>query len=126
MVFADIKLGMKFILNLNVRKIKLTISNSLLKLIMYFTSTIRIPKTTFVAIMKQSMKLIYSQKISKIVVGGLMRLTSKFTLAPKIPKTRFTLSMIVAQFIALATHDPKTLATMDSQTLSSLDYTIAP
>jgi hypothetical protein len=126
MVFADIKLGMKFILNLNVRKIKLTISNTLLKLIMSFTSTIKIAKTRLVATMKQLLKISYTQKISKIIISGLMRMTSKFTWAPKIPKTRFTLSMIVAQFIALSIHDPKTLATMDGETLTSLDYTISP
>jgi hypothetical protein len=123
MVFGNIKLGMKFILNLNVRKIRLTISNTLLKLIMYVTSTIKISKTTFIITMKQLMKIVYPQKISKIIISGLMRMTSKFTWLPKVPKTGFTLSMIVAQFITLATHDPKTLATMDSQTLTSLDYT---
>jgi len=126
MVFADIKLGMKFILNLNVRKIKLTISNSLLKLIMNFPVTLRIARTRFVYTMKQLLKISYTQKISKIIISGLMRMTSKFTWAPKIPKTRFTLSMIVAQFIALSIHDPKTLATMDGETLTSLDYTISP
>jgi len=126
MVFADIKLGMKFVLNLNVRKIKLTISNSLLKLIMNFASTIKIAKTRFVYIMKQLLKISYTQKIPKASFAGIMRLTSKFAWLPKIPKTRFTLSMIVAQFITLSVHDPKTLATMDTETLTSLDYTIAP
>jgi hypothetical protein len=55
-----------------------------------------------------------------------MRLVSKFLWATKVPKTKLTLSMIVAQFIALSVHDPKTLATMDTETLTSLDYTIAP
>jgi len=126
MVFADIKLGMKFILNLNVRKIKLTISNTLLKLIMSFTSTIKIAKTRLVATMKQLLKISYTQKIPKTSFAGIMRLVSKFLWATKVPKTKFTLSIIVAQFIALSVHDVKTLATMDAETLTSLDYTIAP
>ena len=126
MVFANIKLEMKFILNLNVRKIKLTITNSLLKLIMNFVTTIKIARTRFVYTMKQLLKISYTQKISKIIISGIMRMTSKFLWATKVPKTKLTLSMIVAQFIALSVHDPKTLATMDTETLASLDYTIAP
>jgi hypothetical protein len=126
MVFANIKLGMKFIFGLNVRKIKLTITNSLLKLIMNFTITIKIARIRFVYTMKQLLKISYIQKIPKTSLSGIMRLASKFTWLPKIPKTTFTLSMIVAQFIALSVHDPKTLATMDTETLESLDYTIAP
>lgn len=126
MGFSNIKLGIKFILSLNVRKIKLTISNTLLKLTMNFAPTIRIPKTIFVTTMKQSMKFLYPQKIPKIVIGSLMKLASKFIWSPKIPKIIFALSMIVAQFFKLSTHDTKTLMTMDSQTLASLDYAVAP
>jgi hypothetical protein len=126
LAFSDMKLIMKFIMPLNVRKIKLTISNTLIKLTMNFTLSLKISRTRFVFVMKQLLKIVYPLKISKIVISSSMKLFTKLgTWLPKIPKVSFVLNMIVAQFIALWVYDPQTLSTMDSQSLITLDYTVA-
>jgi hypothetical protein len=110
---------------LKIKKIKLTINNSLIKLTMSFIMPLRIKKVTFSNIMKQLLKIIYSVNVPRVSFIYNMKQLLKFEYwGPKIPKISFSATPILAQFIPLSTHDPKTLVTMDSETLMDLDYTL--
>jgi hypothetical protein len=112
---------------LKVKKIKLTLDNSLIKLLSNYTAiTIRIARTRFVMTMKQLLKITYSIAIPKILLTTSVKLFTKLgTWLPKIPKISFVFNMLAAKFISLWQHDPKTLVTMDTSTLAELDYTLA-
>lgn len=116
----------KYTLALKLKKVKLTILNSLVKLNMKFTTTLKIPKTLLTYLMKQLIKFSIGIKIPKTTISFMVKLATKLGLwLPKIPKVSFILSPVIAKFIALLTHDPTTLASMDSTSLEDLDYVIS-
>jgi hypothetical protein len=125
MTVSAILFNIALAVSLKIKKIKLTINNSLIKLTMSFLMPLRIKKVTFTNVMKQLLKITYSVKIPKTSFTYNMKQLLKFEYwGPKIPKISFTATPILAQFIPLSTHDPKTLTEMDSVTLMDLDYTL--
>jgi len=125
MTVSAILFNIALTMALKVKKIKLTISNSLIKLTMNFVMPLRIKKVTFSNIMKQLLKITYAVNVPKTSFVYNMKQLLKFEYwAPKVPKVSFTATPILAQFIPLSTHDPKILSDMDSVTLADLDYTL--
>jgi hypothetical protein len=124
---SQIKLLTKYTVALSVKKVKLTLDNSLIKLLSNYTAiVVRIPRTRFVMAMKQLLKITYSVAIPKTLLTISVKLFTKLgTWLPKIPKISFVFNMLAAKFTALWQHDPKILATMDASILADLDYTLA-
>jgi len=126
LLISSLTLISKFTTALLIKKIKFTITNSLIKLLMKFTMPLSIKKIVLSSSMKQFMKFLFNFKVTKVTITGLMKLFTKLgSWLPKIPRIRFTLSPIVANFIALWVYDPQTLASMDSISLEDLDYVVA-
>jgi hypothetical protein len=127
LIIGQIKLIMGFTIALKVKKVKLTLDNSLIKLLSNYTAiTIRIARTRFVMTMKQLLKITYSVAIPKTLLTTSVKLFTKLgTWLPKIPKVSIVFNMLAAKFIPLWQHDPKTLATMDTSILADLDYMLS-
>ncbi len=107
-------------------KVKLTISNSLIKFLLKPTLALKLKKTVFTFTMKQLLKITNSFVIPKTLFTTVMKLIYKLDpISTKIPKISFTTTPLLAKFYQLWEHDGKTLASMDTQTLQDLDYTIS-
>ena len=108
---------------LKIAKTKLTISNSLIKLILRPTLALSLKKTKFVFVMKQAIKFTNNFIVPKTTFSTVMQTLIKIgTLALKIPKTKLTATAILAKFYKLWEHDNKALWEMDNVTLADLDY----
>jgi hypothetical protein len=127
MVINSFKMTLKPVFTLRVKTLRLTFVNTLIKLTTKFTVLPRIPKIVVAAIMKQSMGFVASLNVKKIVVYAIMRMSMRIPSFPlRIPKVSIIATAVLARFNLLLTYDPQTLNALDSQTLATLDYSVAP
>jgi len=119
-------LSIKFVFTNIIPKTAITFINSLIKLIINLNSNIIINKPSIVFTMSQWLKITTPITISKLLLTLIMNVIYKLDpISIKIPKISFTTTPLLAKFYKLWEHDGKTLATMDTQTLQDLDYTIS-
>jgi hypothetical protein len=117
-------LTMTCLVPLEIAKIKLTILNSLIKLIVSPTAELLIKKTKFTFVMKQAMKFTRDFIISETKFTLIMQIVVKLGLLDLIiPKIRMVSTILLARFYALWEYDNKKLWQMDNVKLVDLDYT---
>ena len=124
-IVAIVTLLTKLTLTLNIKKILITLSSSLIKLITKLTLTLNIKKILITALMRMTIRLLGTNiYIKKFVINGLLRGILRVTSFPlAIKKIIIVTTATVASYIKLYVHDSKNLYMMDSSTLQDLDYT---
>jgi hypothetical protein len=110
--------------NITLNKIKMVVLNS--KLIGKILSSFTIKKIKLTIIFREIGKILFPITLKKIKLTAISRAIQKAVSPFTIKKVKIGFAGIYGTFYYLSTYDPQTLATMDSQTLSQLDFTIIP
>ncbi len=110
--------------NIVLKKVKMVVSNS--KLIGKVVSNITLKKVKLGLVAREIGKILFPITLKKIKLNAISRVIQKVVSSFGIKKIKIGFVGIYGTFYYLSTYDPQTLATMDSQTLSQLDFTIIP
>jgi len=109
-----------FLTNINLRKIKLIISQ--VKLSVSITQTINAKKVRIVYVARERIKaLVTILSINRI--SFISKVIQKLFSTIVIKKIQIIATPILAQFFTLGYFDPQTLGTLDVLTLGEMDYT---
>ncbi len=124
MTISVLKLIQRLIITINVKKIKITFINSLIKLHTYATGTISIRKIIITSLMRLIQNTIITIKVPYVAITNIMKQKLRIILfSLKIPKVVITGSFLLGIFNYLSVFDPQYLSDLDNVTLESMDAT---
>ena len=109
-----------FLTNINLRKIKLIISQ--VKLRVSITQTINARRVRIIYVAKERMKAVVTILL-KNRITFISKAIQKLVSTIVIKKIQIIATPILAQFFTLGYFDPQTLGTLDVLTLGEMDYT---
>jgi hypothetical protein len=108
------------------KRIKITISNTLLKLIEHLSKTISLYRIKMVIILSQINKISIGLNLKRIFIIPVFQMIYKLgNVSTRIPKIGITANVLIANFYTLSEYDSEILSTIDGSALSDLDYTIS-
>jgi hypothetical protein len=109
----------------NLKRIKITISSTLLKLISHLSKSISLHRIKIVALLRQISEISIGLNLKRILITPIFRMIYKLgNVSMKIPKIGITADVLIANFHTLSEYDSEILSTIDGSALSDLDYTI--
>lgn len=112
--------ALKFITTINLRRIKIIVSQT--KLITSITQTINARRIKFVFTMKERLKAISTISL-RLRMTPVSKAIQKVISTITIKKITINAIPVLAQFFTLGYYDPQTLGDLDTLTLGEMDYT---
>jgi len=109
---------------INVRKVKITFSDILIKLYQNITSAINVGKIRVTVLMRLSQKNNVSLRVPYVaLINILSQIARIISFNVKVPKIVIINSILVGSFNYLSVYDPQYLTDLDSTTLQVMDAT---
>jgi hypothetical protein len=120
-------IGLALNVSLIIKKVRLTFSNTLIKLYTKFTLSLNLKKIIItISSMKLTTRWIQNINARKIILTTLMRLRMRITgTIIRVTKVVLTLSPLVGTFTKLSVYDPQMLSVLDTKTLQEMDITFS-
>lgn len=112
--------ALKFITTINLRRIKIIVSQT--KLITSITQTINARRIKFVFTMKERLKAISTISL-RLRMTPVSKAIQKVISTITIKKITISAIPVLAQFFTLGYYDPQILGDLDTLTLGEMDYT---
>ncbi len=112
--------ALRFVTTINLRKIRIIVSQT--KLITSITQTINARRVKFVFTIKERLKAVSTISL-RLRMTPISKAIQKVISTITIKKITITAVPILAQFFTLGYFDPQTLGTLDTLTLGQMDYT---
>jgi len=113
--------------NLKIKPLKITATNSLVKLLQRLPTTLVIKKIKFTPIVRYLERLVQTLIVKKITLTAPLRqILRVVTSILVIKKIKITANPTVASFYLLSHWDPYYLSDIDNEYLIDLDYVITP